>query len=108
QTLVAANVLAIVERELLGEEAHLLEEWQTLAQLLGLVEPAPRQLTALRRIVREANEQLCRRIRAGEFDEASRFQALAIKLRHLVERKLEVANPRYLAGFRGEGKEGNP
>jgi hypothetical protein len=102
QTLVAANVLMIVERELHTEEEHLLQEWQWLAEVLQLNGPAPQRLTALRQGVREANEQLCRRIRQGAFDERSCYLALSGQLRQIVERKLEVANPRYLAGFHSE------
>jgi len=99
QTLVATNVLAIVERELQTEEQHLLQEWQWLAELLQLKRPVPQLRAALRQGVREANEELCRRIRQGAFDERSRFLALSRQLRPIVERKLEVANPRYLASF---------
>jgi hypothetical protein len=99
QTLVAANVLSIVERELHAEEEHLLGEWQRLAELLKLNREAPQRLAALRQGVREANEELCRRIRQGTFDERPCFLALSRQLRQIVERKLEIANPRYLASF---------
>jgi hypothetical protein len=94
QTLIAANVLSIVERELLTEEQQLMEEWQRLE----LGEP-PARLADLRQAVRDANVQLCERIRRGEFDDKAQFRALSKELRKGVERKLEVANPRYLAGF---------
>jgi hypothetical protein len=99
QTLVAANVLTIVERELHVEEDHLLREWQWLAEVLELNGPAPQRLAALRNAVRAANLQLCRRIRQGAFDQYSSFLTLTSQLRQSVERKLEVANPRYLASF---------
>jgi hypothetical protein len=99
QTLVAANVLAIVERELHTEEDHLLQEWQELSRLVELEGQAPQRLPALRQNVHEANVELCRRIRQGAFDECSRFLSLSGRLRQMVERKLEVANPRYLASF---------
>jgi hypothetical protein len=95
QTLVAANVLAIVGRELPAEEDLLREEWQLLGEILGTAGPEPASLTALRETVREANVLLCERIRAGVFDEPSPFHALVRQLRRTVERKLEVANPRY-------------
>src|SRR6516164_6110241 len=65
QTLVAANVLSIVERELQTEEDHLRQERQWLGELLELDAAAPEQLTALTQDVRAANEQLCRRIQEG-------------------------------------------
>src|SRR5262249_49156825 len=99
QMLVTANVLAIVERELLAEEEHLLAEWQTLAP----GEPAPARLPELRQAGRAANERLCEQVRRGDFDEPERFRGLCAEMRRVVERKLEVANPRYLAGFRTGG-----
>jgi hypothetical protein len=99
QTLVAANVLAIVERELQVEENDLLREWQWLTELLEIDEPAPQRLAALRKAARQANLQLCQRIRQGAFDQRSSFLELTRQLRQSVERKLEVANPRYLASF---------
>jgi hypothetical protein len=105
QTLVAANVLSVVERELQGEEEQLHEDWEWLAPVLHVSGPAPQRLPELQRSVREAHEELCRQIRAGDYDEPARFQSLAQLLRRSVERKLEVANPRYLASFRGEGPE---
>ncbi len=102
QTLVAANVLSIVERDLLGEESQLLEEWKWLAGVLTLVDELPQSLAALRLAVQEGNKRLCERIHAGEFDDASRFLAMSRELRRTVERKLEIANPRYLATYKGE------
>jgi hypothetical protein len=102
QTLVAANVLAIAERDLATEEARLAEEWRQLSKLLNLADPAPEQLSALRQGVLEKNRLLRQAILAGDFDEQSKFLALCRQLRTIVERKLEVANPRYLAGIRGE------
>jgi len=97
QTLVAANVLAIVERELEHEEDHLLDEWQSLSEILALPNQAPGRIEALREIVRQANRQLCEQIRAGKFDGPARFRTLSALVRRQVERKLEIANPRYLA-----------
>ena len=102
QTLVAVNVLTVIERELETEEEHLLQEWQWLAELLPLNGPAPQRLAALKRALGEGNEQLCQRIRQGAFDEHSLFMALSRQLRQVVERKLLVANPRYLASLRGD------
>ena len=100
QTLVAANVLAIAERDLATEEAHLAEEWRQLSKLLNLADTAPEQLSALRQGVLEKNRLPRQGILAGDFDEQSKFLALCRQLRAIVERKLEVANPRYLAGIR--------
>jgi hypothetical protein len=37
-------------------------------------------------------------VRAGGLDEPGAFRALAARLREVVVAKLQVANPRYLAG----------
>lgn len=79
QTLIAANVLAIAERELTDDD--------------GASANARQAAVA-------ANALLCERIRKGEFDAEPRFTAMLRKLRQSVEHKLEVANPRYLAAFR--------
>jgi hypothetical protein len=90
QALVAANVLAVAGRELAGEEALLREE-------CGLLdEAAPQECGALRRAVLQANEALCTRIRAGDYDDPDRFREAVALVRRAVVRKLEVANPRYL------------
>ena len=101
QTLVAANVLSIAERELQSEESSLADEWKYLAARLKGTQRAPQSLADLKRMVRDGNRLLCERIRAGDFDEPARFRQLSAELRKWVERKLEVANPRYLATFRG-------
>jgi|SRR6516165_4079010 hypothetical protein len=100
QALVAANVLTIAGRELAGEEEQLRQEWDLLAGLLGAGGPRPEGLAVLREAVRQANVRLCERIRAGDFDGPGRFRAVAATVRELVVRKLEVANPRYLASVR--------
>jgi hypothetical protein len=101
QTLVAANVLAVAARELLTEEAALAEEHRALANLLGTSGEPPDGLGELRRAVRGQNEELCRRIQAGSFDDPDRWRDAAAVVRRLVVRKLEVANPRYLQAAGG-------
>ena len=97
QALVAANVLAVVARELPAEEEALRRECDLLRDVLGMEDPTPAGLSELRRTVCDANARLCERVRAGAFDDPARFGALARLLRPVVVRKLEVANPRYLA-----------
>ena len=102
QTLVAANVLAIAEREVGTEDQHLREEWDWLAGLLLLTQPGPEATAELRRAVRAANVQLCSEIRKGHFDEPGEFLSVLRALRKGVLRKLEVANPRFLSAQTGE------
>ncbi|TMB19600.1 MAG: hypothetical protein E6J59_11335 [Deltaproteobacteria bacterium] len=98
---VAANVLAIVGRELAGEEASLLAEWRRLAGLLGRAsEPLPR-LEALRAAVRDGTAALAERIRRGDADAGPFRHALRAHVRATVEDKLRVANPRLLESAGG-------
>ncbi len=99
QTLVAANVLAIAGRELATEMEFLDEEWALLDGLLG-AEGKPAEAVQLRQAVERRNREMCKRIRAGSFDEVGLFHDLSRTLRRVVLRKLQVANPRHL----GQGK----
>ena len=94
---VAANVLAIVGRELAGEEASLLAEWQRLALVLGEDASAPpARLEALRAAVREGTAALTERIRRGDADAGPFRDAVRAHVRATVEDKLGVANPRFV------------
>ena len=94
---VAANVLAIIGRELAGEEASLLAEWQRLALVLGEDASAPpARLEALRAAVREGTAALAERIRRGEADAGPFRDAVRAHVRATVEDKLRVANPRFV------------
>jgi len=89
-TLVAIHVLSIVERQAAVEEMHLRQEAEWLSQILA------HPISALPDAVSLGNQELCQRIRAGEYDEPQRLAELLQQLRVPVERKLQVANPRYL------------
>ena len=97
--LVSANVLAIVVRELESEEAGLLAEWTSLVGLLGedATHP-PARLTALRAAVANSTRVLAERIRTGALDHGPIGEAVRRHVEATVRAKLEVANPRYLAG----------
>jgi len=95
---VAANVLAIVGRELAGEEAVLRAEWDSLARLLGLDGPPPAALAELRAAVRDATTTLAQRIRRGDADAGPFARAVRAHVSETVREKLRVANPRYLSG----------
>lgn len=73
---VAANVLAIVERELQLGEAH-----------------AARHAERLKRLGFESDERLAAAIRSGQLDD--RHQELTCELREAVADKLAVARPGY-------------
>lgn len=96
QVLVAANVCAVVARELRAGEEPLRADLALFRELLGSgAEGVPRG-AELEREVRRAEAELAARIRAGELDD--RLDVLAERLREHVRRKLEVARPGYDEG----------
>ena len=95
--LVAANVLAIIARELEQEEGALVAEWQRLRDLLAVDETRPPgRLVGLRAAVRALTERLVERIRAGDADQGPFADAVRAHVRMSVVEKLRVANPKYL------------
>ena len=92
---VAANVLAIVGRELADEESLLVAEWTRLATLLGRPSDAPpARLAALRAAVAEMTDALCACIRSGDADASPFREAVRAAVTASVAEKLAVANPR--------------
>jgi hypothetical protein len=86
RVLVAANVCAIVARELQAGEAPDREDAALFSELLGdEVSDA-----------REGAAELARRLRAGELDD--RMDELGDRLADHVRRKLDVARPGYADG----------
>lgn len=103
QTLVAINVLKIVEREYNIRPFHLRAEWTRLNMVLH-EEPMPAQDDDLEVGIQKRNQELCERIRAGEFDDDYPL------FQHLIARtneQLEVANPKFLQTVRLEAQEGD-
>ena len=94
--LVAANVLAIVERELDNDEDRVVDEWRRLAALLDVTGDPPPRLELVKRGVRDLEEQLSERIRAGDADEGDFAERVRAHLRTTVLEKLRIANPRHL------------
>lgn len=90
---VAANVLAIVARELALEEGHLAAEWQRLDELLGAA-PSPADPATRRAALGARTEALCERIRAGDADSGPFRDALLAHLAATVREKLAIANPK--------------
>ncbi len=94
QVLVAANLCAIVGRELRAGSEPLRDDLALLHELLGTEPPAGGLSEAeLRGAVRAAETELAVRLRAGELDE--RLDAVASRLAEHVRRKLEIARPGY-------------
>ena len=94
--LVSANVLAIVARELAGEETMLVAEWERLRSLLDGDEPVPERLDQLKTAVDQLTRRLCDRIRAGDADGGTFGEAVRAHVRATVVDKLRIANPKYL------------
>ena len=95
---VAANVLAIVGRELAHGDESLRVEWRRLVALLGFpASGTPESAAALVEATRSLNEALAARVRAGDADDGPwRSQVLA-HLRVMAEDRLAIANPKDLA-----------
>jgi len=90
---VAANVVAIVAREIETEEAQLGDEWERLGALLGESGDRPADRESLRAQVRARSEALVARIRAGEADGGPWRDEVVSHLRRCVADKLDVARP---------------
>jgi len=93
---VAANVLAIVRRELDAADAQHLTEWRRLDALLGTTETPPAERDALRQGLADRTAALCARIRRGDADTRPWRDAVLAHVRQTVIDKLAVANPKYL------------
>jgi len=91
---VAANVLAIVGREIAGEEEQLAAEWARLAALSGDAGERPASRAALAAAVRARTEELAERIRRGEADDGAFATAVRAHVRATVREKLRVGTPR--------------
>ncbi len=103
RALVAANVLSIVARELQAGTESLRAEWSGLVQLLGKADlQAPPTDQALREELLALNRELAARIRAGDMDASSTFEAALDHADVVVVDKLRIANPRYLERVAGD------
>jgi uncharacterized protein DUF6285 len=92
QVLVAANVCAVVARELRAGEEGSLADLALFRDLLGIEGPAP-DLEDAEAEAREAAAELGWEIRRGNLDDE--IELAAARLREHVRRKLEVARPGY-------------
>ena len=96
---VAANLLAIVARELAAEDEQLAAEWLRLDGLLG-GSPQPLDATALRAALQARTTELCERIARGDADAGQFRDAVLAHVRATVREKLAIANPKMLAAAR--------
>ena len=91
QARVAANLVAIVAREIESEASHLETEWRGLAALFGDEEGPPTDREALRSQILAWNQALAERIQAGEADADPFRQVVLDHLKRTVDNKLAVA-----------------
>lgn len=104
RTLIAENVLGIVERELAGEEEDLREEWWRLVSLDETPEKQtspPGTLATLREDIVARKRAICLRIRAGEADAGPWRREVLDYLTWAVAEKVRISNPRYYERVRG-------
>lgn len=100
RTLIALNVLRIVEREAPGREARLAAELAALADLLDRPREAPpAEAAPLETRVLEANQTLCERIRTGAADAGPWRARVLAHVGAMVEEKLAINDPQRLATF---------
>jgi hypothetical protein len=92
QVLVAANVCAVVARELRAGDDASLADVKLFRSLLGVEGPAPEPHQADAE-AREAAAELAWAIRQGKLD--GEIESVVSELRAHVSRKLEVARPGY-------------
>ena len=90
---VAANVVAMVAREIETQEDHLRGEWERLGALLGEDAPLPAGREKTLAAVRGRSEALARRIRAGEADAGPWRAEVLAHLRRTVADKMDVSRP---------------
>jgi hypothetical protein len=96
KVLVAANVCAVVARELRAGEAPDREDLALFGELLEEATDPPDDPDELAAQARASAAELAKRLRAGELDE--RLDELTPRLAEHVRRKLDVARPGYDAG----------
>ena len=109
RALIAANVLAVVSRELAQGDAALIAEYERLITLSGRSDDPtaaalPSHDSALREAVAQLSGELCAHIRAGQFDDAQLYGPILAHAQATVIDKVRVTNPRHLERLAAEFK----
>ena len=99
KALIAANILAIGERELASGEAAMDAELARLHNLLATDDEPPTRLYDKRAAILSANRHLAQRIRSGEADEGMVGAEVRNHVRQTLIDQLRVANPKFLSKF---------
>jgi hypothetical protein len=102
QTLVAINILEIIEREIEMEVEHLKAEWGRLDFVQKTTIVMPPDPDDLRLALAERNRKLCDEINAGAYDIEPQCSALFEHLLASAHSQLEVANPKFLQTLAAE------
>jgi hypothetical protein len=97
---VASNAVKIIRRELRLEEEQLDAEWRGLDVVLGPVQ-RPSTVSATKEALRDRNQELVERIRAGDADAGQFGELVRAHVRDTVHAKLEVSDPGWLEGEAG-------
>lgn len=99
QTLVAMNVIQIVEREIASQSEDLRQEWAALNALLNLDTPLPEATDEAEAAIRSRYQTICELIQRGDYDKPEARAALVTYLMEHTLRQLRVSNPRFLQGL---------
>jgi hypothetical protein len=106
QTLVAINVIRIVEREIELGSMHAQAQDVRLMALLGQNHEVPRDSARLKARVIANNTSLCQQIRKGEHDDTDSKSDLFDHLLQTSIEQLTVANPKFLGALAKEDAQG--
>lgn len=105
QTLIAANLMKIIEREMQTGAEQLREEWTRLNFVQGVDMLYPGDSNKVRDSLAERNRQLCEEIKAGRYDYQPKRAALSEHLLVTTRQQLEVSNPKFLETLAAEDKK---
>lgn len=101
QTLVAINVLKIVNRELDLSEKHLAQSWASLNVVQNSDEPLPESSHEAHERIKARNKALCQAIRQGQYS-GEQWKLLFEHIESVTIKQLEVANPKFLQVLQAE------
>jgi hypothetical protein len=95
ETQVAAQLVKIVEREIMLSIPHDYAEWERINGIQG-TDIAPPDATAIHDALSRRNEALAEAIRQGKYDDAHGRAALLAHFLVTTQEQLEIVSPRYL------------
>ncbi len=96
QTLIAANLVGVVERELQYGAIHLKAQWNRLNAMQDVDLPQPGEWEEATEALKIRNRELCYDIRAGRYDDQFFKEVLYEHLLASTMEQLQVANPAHL------------